>query len=146
MDNTLYLWQLGPARRAVYEESLCTFLLTLRAAGHLLTVASSNAQAASFLSDMNIRSVFHHISGDPTLEKLQMVMEICRMYPHVRKEDIQFFDDDDDSVIAVRAFGIQSMTIAPFTGIPAALMASVTGPSGMGSLETTGTSHPIYPI
>jgi hypothetical protein len=107
-------------------------------------VASSNAQAAAILSDMNVWSLFHHIIGDPTVEKREMVMEICRMYPHVRKENIQFFDDDDDSVIAVRALGIQSVTIAPFTGIPAALMASVTGPSGTGT-GTTGTSGAVLP-
>lgn len=122
-DNTLCLWRLGPARRAVYESNLREFLVALNTAGHLLTVASSNAQVVSYLGDMKIRILFHHVIGDPTLEKRDMVLRLCSQYPHVSKNNIMFFDDDDDSVIAVQSLGIQSINVAPFTGISLALMA-----------------------
>lgn len=116
LDHTLCLWWLGPACRAAYESRLRVFLKRLLNEGHVLTVASFNQQAEAVLSSMGLLSLFHLVVTGRS-EKVDLVVHICNLFPQITKENVHFFDDDDDSVIAVRAHGINGINVAPLTGI-----------------------------
>ncbi|KAJ3164707.1 hypothetical protein HDU88_005142 [Geranomyces variabilis] len=133
LDDTLYLWKLGPAARAAYEAKLRTYLERLRDDGATLAVASFNRNACRVLTSMGIRHLFSQVicpqelrtgplAADPALEfddedKASMVLRICNSFPDIPRENVRFFDDDVDSVEAVQALGIFATTVSARRGI-----------------------------
>ncbi|KAJ3132054.1 hypothetical protein HDU90_007606 [Geranomyces variabilis] len=116
LDDTLYLWKLGPAARAAYEAKLRPYLERLSHEGATLAVASFNRNACKLLTSMGIRPLFSQVIcpqelrtgprvADPGLEfdnedKASMVLRVCNSFPDIPRENVQFFDDDIDSVEA----------------------------------------------
>ncbi|KAI8588078.1 hypothetical protein BDZ88DRAFT_210127 [Geranomyces variabilis] len=61
LDDTLYLWKLGPAARAAYEAKLRPYLERLSHEGATLAVASFNRNACKLLTSMGIRPLFSQV-------------------------------------------------------------------------------------
>lgn len=120
LDNTLFLSKLGGKKREDYEQRLRAWLRELVGRGHVVAVASFNKEAESVLHTMGIRELFgNNVLTDTALSKRSMVEKLMGSYPAIPKANVTFYDDDFDSVLEVRAIGVNGINVAPMTGIRA---------------------------
>lgn len=128
LDNTLYLHQVDPMYKKVYNIRIKQFLKFLKDDGKIICLATHNKDPYDYLDEMGIYDLFNEIiyetrdvypylnTIDEYTNKKDMIQEILHK-TNVSNNDIVFFDDGYYNIIQVDSLDIDVVFVSPEIGI-----------------------------
>ena len=120
LDNTLYLREVDPDYKIIYEYELIIFLNNLKKNNKILAIASHNTIPRYYLEKINICNYFDYIIGEYPRSKYCMIEEILKnikIDKCITKNDVIFFDDLNSNIKNCQENGIKSIKVDPKKGI-----------------------------